>query len=161
MGTRGLITGVDIGTTTAVALVDLKGRLVGMKSQKHFLHHEMQQFIQSFGQPVLFATDVVKVPAQKLAAGFGVRVEAPQKDLQRKEKSGLVGMFLKNFHKKTENFHEVSALAAAIVCYNKHAGKFRWVDRQLAGLNLVGRSEEIKKRVLYGVSVNRILEGRR
>lgn len=162
MGARGLIVGVDIGTTTAAALLDLKGNLVGLKSQKHFQQGAVQQFIQSFGQPVLFATDVVKVPetVNKLAAAFNVRVEVPVKDLGRKEKSELVCLFLEKKEKETDNYHEVSALAAAIVCYNKHENKFRQIDRRLFGLGLGGRGEEIKRKVLYGISMNRVLEGR-
>ncbi len=159
---RGLIVGVDIGTTTAVALLDLKKNLVSIKSKKHFSQAEMQQFIQSFGQPALFATDVAKIPesASKLAASFNIRVESPQKDLGRKEKSSMVGVFLRKNARKIENYHEVSALAAAIICYNKHESKFRKVERQLSEKGFLEKVEEIKKKVLYGVSVNRILEGR-
>ena len=159
---RGLIVGVDIGMTTAIALLDLNGNFIGLKSQKEFPQHEMQQFIQNHGQPVLFTTDVTKAPVgiSKLAASFNVRAETPQKDLGRREKGELASVFLKKLNKTPENFHEVSALAAAIVCYNKHESKFRKVERQLSERGVFERVEEIKKKVLYGISVNRVLEGR-
>ncbi len=158
----GLIVGIDIGTTTAVALLGLKGNLISLRSKKHFPQFEIQQFIQNFGQPVLFAVDVVKVPetVHKLAASFSVRVESPQMDLGRREKSSLVVSFLQKTKQKIGNFHEVSALAAAIVCYNKHEGKFRKIERQVWERGATERVEDIKKKVLYGVSVSRILEGR-
>src|SRR3989338_2438847 len=97
MMARGLIVGVDIGTTTALALLDLRGNLIGLKSQKHFPQYEIQQFIQNFGQPVLFATDVTRAPVSvsKLAASFNTRVETPESDLRRKGKSEIVSVFLK------------------------------------------------------------------
>ncbi len=163
MGYKGLIVGIDQGTTTAVAIVDLKGVFVGMKSKKDFSQSEQQEYIQSFGQPLLIAVDVSKIPAlvQKLGASFIVRVEAPQKDLGRLEKSEVVSVFLSNYKGvAAQNFHEVSALAAAVVCYNKHGNKFRQIERQLSELGLVERTEEIKKKVVQGISVNRALEGR-
>lgn len=157
-----MIVGVDQGTTSAVAVLDLKGNFLGVLSKKNFSQSEQQSYIQSFGQPLLFATDVVKVPAtaQKLAASFNVKVETLRKDLGRAEKSEIVLAFLERYNKTTENFHEVSALAAAIVCYNKYENKFRQIERQLTERGLAERTEEVKRKVVQGVSVNRVLEGR-
>ncbi|HIK00230.1 TPA: DUF460 domain-containing protein, partial [archaeon] len=159
---RGLIVGIDAGTTTAVAVLDLRGGLLGLVSKKNFSQSEQQSYIQIFGQPLLFSVDVVKVPAttEKLAAAFNTRVEAPQKNLGRRGKSELVSVFLDRYKKTTEDFHEVSALAAAIVCYNKYENKFRQIERQLNELGLDNRIEEIKRKVVQGISVNRALEGR-
>ena len=162
MGGRGLIVGVDQGTTAAVAVLDLRGALLGLHSQKNFSLSEQQLFIQSFGQPLLFAIDVSKVPAtiQKLAASFGCVVVAPQKDFGRQEKSETASSFLQKYKQATENFHEVSALAAAIFCYNKYENKFRQIERQLAERGVLERVEEIKRKAVQGISVNRALEGR-
>lgn len=159
---RGLIVGIDPGTTSAVAVLDLKGNLLGLKSKKGFPQNEIQSYVQGFGQPLLFSVDVVKVPTtvEKIAAAFNLRVEAPQKDLGRREKSALVSTFLNKFNKTTEDFHGVSALAAAIVCYNKHENKFRQIERQLKEQGILDRVEEIKRKVIQGISVDRALEGR-
>ncbi len=162
MGVRGLIVGIDAGTTTAIAVLDLRGNLLGLCSKKNFTQSEQQTYIQNFGQPLLFAVDVVKIPAtiEKLAAAFNTRVETPQKNLGRREKSDVVSVFLSKYMRTTEDFHEVSALAAAIFCYNRYENKFRQIERQLSELGFWDRIEEIKRKVIQGISVNRALEGR-
>ncbi len=159
---KGLIVGIDSGTTTAVALLDLKGVLVGLKSQKHFLKKDLQEFIQQSGQPVLVATDVVKIPeiVSKIAAGFNVKINPVVKNLKRKEKFFIVDSFLDKYGKKAENKHEVDALSAAIVCYNKHENKFRQIERQLIEKGNAHRIEEIKEKAIKGISVDRALAGR-
>ena len=159
---RGLIVGVDSGTTSAVAVLDLRGNLLGKVSKKSFSQSEQQSYIQQFGQPIFFAVDVVKPSStiEKLAASFNVRIEAPQKNLGRREKSALTSSFLNKYKAGADNFHEVSAVAAAIVFYNKHENKFRQIERQLADLGVSERIDEVKRKVIEGVSVNRVLEGR-
>lgn len=163
MGHSGLIVGIDIGTTTAVALLDLQGNFLGLKCKKHFSHSEIFEFIQQKGQPVLVATDVSKVPdnVHKISAAFNAIIAAPAKDLGRFEKSALVSSFLEGTKIAADDFHEVSALAAAITCYNKHENKFRQIEKLLDVAGIFGRADEVKKKVLQGISVNRILEGRK
>jgi predicted RNase H-like nuclease (RuvC/YqgF family) len=160
---RGLIAGLDAGTTTAVALLDLRGNLLDLKSKKNFSKKEVQEFIQQKGQPVLITTDVVKVPKGivKIASAFNTKTDVIEKNLERKEKKEIVCGFLKKYNKKPENKHEADALAAAIVCYNKHENKFRQIERQLSERGVLERADEVKEKVVRGVSVNRVLEGRR
>ena len=159
---RGLIIGIDPGTTTAIAVLDLRGGLLGLRSKKTFSLAEAQNYIQDFGQPLLFAVDVVKIPAtvEKIAASFGVRVEAPLRNFRRRGKSRVVAGFLGKYKKTVKDFNVVSALAAAVFCYNKYENKFRQIERQLSELGAQERVEEVKRKVVQGVSVARVLEGR-
>lgn len=162
MEAKGLIVGIDPGTTTAIAVLDLHGNLLGVKSKKSFTRGEQVHYIQNFGQPIKFAVDTAKIPStvEKTAAAFNIGVETPEKDLPRKEKSFIAAGFLQKHKKSVEDYHGVSALVAAIVCYNKYENKFRQVERQLTERGLGDRIEEVKRKVLKGISVNRVLEGR-
>ncbi|MEO2154201.1 MAG: DUF460 domain-containing protein, partial [Nanoarchaeota archaeon] len=104
-----LIVGVDPGTTTALAALDLKGNLVFTWSKKNTTEQEVINKIIEYGQPIVFATDKSKIPSfiKKLSDRFLVDVFAPKKDLNVNFKKQLV----KEFGFKVDNIHELDALA--------------------------------------------------
>ena len=108
-----LIVGIDPGTTTAYAVLDIESNLIYLKSSKQLDLNQMISEIITFGKPVLVGTDKVKVPSliEAFAAKLGAKIVSPQEDLKVIEKRRM-----------TENFdfsdeHQGDALASALFAY--------------------------------------------
>ena len=134
-----LIVGVDVGTTSAVAAVDLEGRLIHIISGKDFGVDEIVAKIRECGTPSLIATDVYPTPKsiKKIASSFGANTFTPKKDISIEDKIFLT----KDFNPK--NPHERDALAAAL-------NAFRKKNNLLKKASSKGLSEVEKNKLLKG-----------
>lgn len=139
--------GYDPGLTSAIALVDMKGGLAGVKSGRELKESEAIEFIRAFGKPVFVCADKTPVPAavEKLASIFETGVFAPTAVLSVDEKKGLCrGLAL-------ENAHERDAAAAALNAYNFHLNKIKnlrkkFADGEIAKI-IQGKPQEAPKEV--------------
>lgn len=139
-----LIIGVDPGLTTAVAITDLSGNSIILKSKKEFSKSEIIKFVSEYGRPLIISTDKANVPflIEKLAAAFGCRVFNPSQDLSVEEKNELA----KNV--QTNDIHEKDAFAAAMVAYKSHASQFSKIDLALSSLGLDIDPDTVKKMII-------------
>ncbi|MCJ7450502.1 MAG: DUF460 domain-containing protein [Candidatus Nanohaloarchaeota archaeon QJJ-9] len=112
------IVGIDPGTTTAVAVINLEGELLGYKSRKEFSESKINEYIISFGKPLIVATDVSKVPSlvEKIASTFSAELYAPKKDLGQEEKEAIV----KETHEDELDSHSKDAISAAIKAFKEN-----------------------------------------
>jgi len=146
-----LIVGIDPGTTVGVAIIDLSGNLIAIKSQKSWSYSDVVNFILSHGKPIVIATDKKTVPdyVNKLKASFNCILYTPKEDIPVEKKKSLASGF------KILNDHERDALAAARDAYNSYKNKLRNIEKRIPrGYDL----EEIKAGIIKGLSLKSMLE---
>ena len=147
---RPLVVGIDPGTTTAVALMDLNGVVLLVTSRKGFAPAELRALITSYGTPVVVCSDVS--PAQKavlkLAAGFPAQVTSPETIVPRREKKKMLRAF--EFRPRLRNDHERDAVCAALLAWRELRPLMEKVDSRLAKLGVgdAAAASTIKVQVL-------------
>ncbi|MFH0862096.1 MAG: DUF460 domain-containing protein [Candidatus Altiarchaeota archaeon] len=143
MATRYIIVGVDPGTTTAVAAIDLRGRIVGLHSSKDMGLAETVKYILSVGRPSLVASDVNPPPdfVASVATKFGVTLFIPEKTLSVTDKLDLTRPH------SAADAHQRDALAAALNAQHEYGNKLRKAES-------IGLPDEAKHLVLQGHSIS-------
>ncbi len=118
-----VLVGVDPGTTTAVAIVGLDGRVLDVTSSRTADAAEITEWIIERGRPMLVAADVTPMPetVEKLRRSVDAAGWVPESDLPVDEK----------LHRTQEvsydNDHERDAAAAALYAFDDHADQFERV----------------------------------
>ncbi|MFH1402995.1 MAG: DUF460 domain-containing protein [Candidatus Altiarchaeota archaeon] len=137
-----LIVGVDPGTTTGVALIDLKGNLVSVTSSRDMGLSGVIEHIVSHGVPSMMACDVNPAPGMvsKLASSMGVATYVPDKPLSVSEKIGLTRGL------DTSDAHQRDSLAAALNAFIKNKNLFKKIESK-------GLGDDVKHIVLQGYSI--------
>lgn len=114
---RRTIVGIDPGTTTAWAVLDLEGNLLQLGSSKEVGLSSLISIISSFGRPIIVGCDKKKTPSlvDEFGRKCGARVISPNTDLKVEFKRGLcIGV-------KPENSHEMDALSSARFAHKEAA----------------------------------------
>ena len=147
-----VIVGVDPGTTTAVAVLDLDGTVLDVLSTRTADNADIVEWIIERGRPLVFAADVAPMPGavEKLRRSFDAAGWHPESDLPVDEK----------LHRTREcgydNDHERDALAAALFAADDHADRF---DRIRAKVPPTVDVDEVLARVVSGdESVEAVLD---
>jgi len=145
-----IIVGVDPGTTTAVAILDLSGRLVGASSSRVSSIPDIIEHISEMGRPVVIATDVVPPPAavEKIKRAFKAILFTPNERLSVEEKVRLAKPL------GYANDHERDAIAAAVKAFNTYKNKFAQIDKK-APSHL---SDDVKAMAIEGKPVEVALD---
>lgn len=117
-----MIIGVDPGSTSAVAGIDLEGELELLESGKNFPPHEIIEKIIEAGKPVVVTSDKGKMPSKvdKIASSMGAETYVPDEDLDQEKKSELG---------RGDNSHEKDAVASAINAYNNMQREIRKIEK--------------------------------
>ncbi|MCD2200517.1 DUF460 domain-containing protein [Halobacterium sp. KA-4] len=113
--------GIDPGTTTAVALVALDGRVLDVTSTRTADTAEVIEWIIERGRPVVVAADVTPMPAtvEKIRASFDAAGWAPDTDLPVDEKQH------RTREEGYDDDHQRDAMAAALFARDAHADQIR------------------------------------
>ncbi len=121
-----IIVGVDPGTTTAVAILDLNGKLVEVSSSRVSSVPDIIEHISEMGRPVVIATDMVPPPAavEKIKRAFNAVLFTPNERIPVEEKVRLARPL------GYSNDHERDALAAAVKAFNAYKNKFAQIDKK-------------------------------
>ncbi|MHC1585882.1 MAG: DUF460 domain-containing protein [Candidatus Syntropharchaeia archaeon] len=145
-----LIVGIDPGTTTGVAALDLEGKLVSLFSSRTTTLSEIIALIASLGRPLLITSDVTPAPTtvKKVKSAFNAILYEGEESLSIQEKINLT----RSFHCK--NDHERDALAAAIRAFKGVKNKFAQIEKKIPGDI---DANEVKALVLRGLSIERAL----
>ncbi len=143
-----LIVGIDPGTTTGIAILNFKGELVNLFSSKDFGIDRVIEHLIPLGKVSIISTDVNPAPefVSKLVTKLGSRLFLPEESLKIEEKIRLS----RNYN--TKNSHERDALSSAINAFNKFSNKFRKIE-------LLGYGDDVKHRVIKGISIENAIEG--
>jgi len=141
-----IIVGLDPGTTTGIAALNLSGELVDQISSRTLSSSDVIEWIAARGRPLLVATDVFPTPGsvEKVKRAFNAVLYSPGGDIPAEEKIALG----KEFGYK--NDHERDALAAAISAFKKYRNKFLQVAKKVPSeIN----PDEVKALVVRGYSI--------
>lgn len=122
-----VVVGVDPGTTTAVALVDLDGRVLDTWSSRAADSGTVIEWIVERGRPVLVAADVTPMPERvdAIRRSFEAAEWTPDSDLPVDEK------LHRTRDAAYENDHERDALAAALFAHDDHEDQFERIARKV------------------------------
>jgi predicted RNase H-like nuclease (RuvC/YqgF family) len=143
-----VVVGIDPGTTTAVALLDLDGSPLDVHSTRTADTAEVIEWIIEHGRPVLVAADVEPMPdtVEKIRRSFDAGGWIPERDLPVDEK------LHRTREEPYDNDHERDALAAALFAFDDHAEQFERVaaktppelDRGEVIARVVGGEESVE-----------------
>ncbi len=149
---KSVILGIDPGTTTALAVVDLDGKLLEVFSSRNFSFSKVLSFTTNYDIAIV-ASDVA--PAQKfvekVSSSLNSVLFAPSQPLSVADKVAIVN---EKFSRSSyANPHERDALAAAVKAYSNYRNTLEQVDKKLEELRLTKLKSEVRKLVLKGESV--------
>ncbi len=164
---RYLLVGVDPGLNTGLAILDLNGRLLEVKSLKRCSRGDLIREITRHGIPLVFATDVTPPPKmiEKLAALFDAKLFAPSEPMPTEEKIELVRCYIEQLNEKNLNgakpkdSHQRAALAAALKAYQKYKPLMEKVEAHIREKQAKVPVEEVKALVIKGISISNAIEG--
>ncbi len=147
---RYLIVGLDPGTTTGIAAVDLDGNLVLLSSSRQMTMSDIVEEIYRAGKPLIIASDVQQMPysVEKIRRAFNAIPYTPRQSLSVEAKYDLTASF------SYTNDHERDSLSAALDAYRSLQNKFRNITKRVRpGVDL----DEVRARVLRGQPLDTVL----
>ena len=144
-----LIVGVDIGTTTGLAIYDLDKNLLYTGSRKNFSVSNIVKEIMNYGTPLVIATDKKKIPSRikKISATFNSKVFSPDHDLTIEEKERILSINIKDAHER-------DALASALFAFREYESMFNNINRELNVMNMSQHSDKVKEMLITGRAKN-------
>lgn len=145
-----LIVGIDPGTTTAIAALDLEGNLVHLSSSRQTSMSLITESLYRIGKPLVIASDVSEMPfsVEKIRRGFSAVAFSPRQDMSVEQKTLLAAPF------RTGNDHERDALSAALEAFRFYNHKFQGISRRIPpGYPL----DEVQAGLIRGLPLERIL----
>lgn len=148
--TKQLIVGIDPGTTVGYAILDLDGNLIQLGSEKHCTLKDLISKTIWIGDIIIVGTDRKQTPyfVSQFATKVGARLYHPKKDLLVSEKRSAVSNF------KTNNYHELDALASAIFASNEIRGLLTRIDNFIRIYSKEHIKDQIRKKViLEGINI--------
>ncbi|MBI2172945.1 MAG: DUF460 domain-containing protein [Candidatus Aenigmarchaeota archaeon] len=144
-----LIAGVDPGTRTGVAVLDISSGFYKTFMVKGSADDVCAALIEH-GEPIIIASDKAKLPdfVRRVASSFNARSFYPSKDARISEKSLVTeGM-------EFSNDHEMDALAAALLAKKEYSRMFEKVDAALKAKEMDDMSDEVKELLLKNEAAN-------
>jgi uncharacterized protein len=147
---RYLIVGIDPGTTTAVAALDLDGNLMHLESSRQMNMSGVIEALYRVGKPLVVASDVQEMPysVEKIRRAFSAVAYTPRQDTSVEAKLELTAGF------PYTNVHERDALSAALDAYLQYQNKFRNLIRRVPpGHDL----DEVRAGVIRGQALDQVL----
>ena len=147
---RYLIVGIDPGTTTAVAALDLDGNLLHLASSRQMNMGDVVESLYRVGKPLIIASDVQEMPysVEKIRRAFSAVAYTPKQDVSVETKVELTAAF------PYGNDHERDALSAALDAYRHYRHKFQNLLKRIPpGHDL----DEVRARVIRGQSLDQVI----
>jgi predicted RNase H-like nuclease (RuvC/YqgF family) len=145
-----LIVGIDPGTTTAVAALDLDGNLLHLQSSRQTSMSDVIESLYKVGKPLVIASDVHDMPfsVEKIRRAFNAVPYSPRQDITVETKHQLTEQY------EYMNDHERDALAAALDAYRQYRNKFQNVAKRVPpGHDL----DEVRAGVIRGQPLEQVL----
>ena len=138
--------GIDLGTTTGIAILDTNGSVISLSSKKETTKNEIVKHIMKFGNPLIIASDVNPLPKgiEKLASAVGSKVFYPNISMTYKEKVKIVD----DYKEKIGDSHQKDALAAALRAFKNYHSMLLKIDETVKKFKRKDLFDEVVKRVL-------------
>lgn len=148
MAKKLLIAGIDIGLHTGLALLDLEGNLICLKTQDSAKTSELINLLMDYGNVIAISVDrqIPSKNARKIASSLSAKLILPSKNMTKKKKRILVSKFLKN-EKIRINSHERSALASAIFAYKKFKPRLKKLKDKLDKTKQMDKYEMVRDKI--------------
>jgi predicted RNase H-like nuclease (RuvC/YqgF family) len=130
---RLLMVGIDAGTTVGIAIADIRGNLVALKSGRGLSRGNVIRHIVEYGHPILIASDVVPAPSfvEKLSASLQTHLFAPEKLLSVAEKRSIAKTFDPQSNLRPSNSHQRDALAAISKAFQAHGAQLKMLHKRI------------------------------
>jgi predicted RNase H-like nuclease (RuvC/YqgF family) len=147
---RYLIVGIDPGTTTAFAALDLDGNLLHLQSSRQMTNSDVIEALCRVGKPLVIASDVEEMPytVEKIRRAFSAIAYTPKQDASVESKVDLTSPY------PYANDHERDALSAALDAYRQYRHKFQNLLKRIPpGHDL----DEVRARVIRGQSLDQVI----
>lgn len=147
---RYLIAGIDPGTTTAVAALDLDGNLLHLSSSRQTSMSDVVESLYKVGKPLIIASDVREMPfsVEKIRRAFNAVAYSPKQDLAVEAKLAIAGSY------DYQNDHERDALSAALDAFRQYRNKFQNVVKRVPpGHDL----DEVRAGIIRGQRLEQVL----
>lgn len=145
-----LIVGIDPGTTTAIAALDLEGNLLLLESSRQTSMSGVIETLYRVGKPLIIASDVHEIPfsVEKIRRAFNAVAHTPKQDMSVEVKQALTSKY------PCQNDHERDALSAALEACRTYRNKFRNARKRVpAGYEV----EEVMAGIVRGQSVEQVI----
>jgi hypothetical protein len=149
-GSRYLVVGIDPGTTTAIAALDLDGKVVHLSSSRQRPMSEVIKALYRAGKPLVIASDVREMPfsVERIRRAFSAVGYTPREDRSVEEKADMVAGF------QYGNIHERDALAAAIDAFRHYRNRLQNALRRVPpGVEL----DRVRAGIIRGRSLDQVL----
>ena len=147
---RYLIVGIDPGTTTAVAALDLEGNIIYLGSSRQMTMSDVIEAIYKAGKPLVIASDVHDMPfsVEKIRRAFNGVAFSPRQDMSIEAKLEITADF------PYQNDHERDALAAALEAFRNYRNKFQNLLRRVPpGYEL----DDVRAGIVRGQALEQVL----
>ncbi|NLD57569.1 MAG: DUF460 domain-containing protein [Methanomicrobiales archaeon] len=147
---RYLIVGIDPGTTTAFAALDLDGNLHHLQSSRQMSMADVIEALYRVGKPLVIASDVQEMPfsVEKIRRSFSAVAYTPKQDMSVESKVELTAPF------SYANDHERDALSAALDAFRHYRHRFQSLVKRIPpGHDL----DEVRARVIRGQSLEQVI----
>ena len=130
---RLLIVGIDAGTTVGIAVADIRGRLLALKSGRGLSRGDVIRYIVEYGNPILIASDVAPAPSfvEKLSASLQTHLYIPAKLISVAEKRTLSKNFDPQSPLHPSNSHQRDALAALSKAFQAHGAQLKMLHKRI------------------------------
>jgi predicted RNase H-like nuclease (RuvC/YqgF family) len=145
-----LIVGIDPGTTTAIAALDLEGNLLHLSSSRQMSMSDVTEVLYKIGKPLIIASDVHEMPysVEKIRRAFNGVAYTPRQDMSVETKLELASPH------PYRNDHERDALSAALDAYRSYKNKFQSILKRVPpGYDL----DEVRAAIVRGLSVEQAI----
>ncbi|AXV37063.1 MAG: DUF460 domain-containing protein [Methanobacteriaceae archaeon] len=157
------IVGFDPGLTVGIAILNLDGDLVSLKSCKEVSKSDIISHIINFGKTLIISTDVYPPPkmVKKLATLLNAKIYSPKKVISVEDKLEIVDNYLndRSIVERPENAHERDSLAAAIKTYKNYQNKLKQIDKRVEGLEISPQDlDEIRAQVIKGNTISSAID---
>ncbi len=156
---RYFILGVDPGTTAAICLLNLRGKVHLLESKRALTRADIIRKVYEHGVPIVVATDTTPVPHQvkKIASTLNAEIYEPNKPIAVADKQELAREYSDNV--KIGNAHERDALTAAVYAYRSVLSKLEQIDHKIREEQISVERDHLKALVLKGMPMNEAIAG--
>ncbi|MFX0121007.1 MAG: DUF460 domain-containing protein [Candidatus Hodarchaeota archaeon] len=161
---KNIILGVDPGTTTGIAVIDLmKGNVLYLKSKRECGISEIIRIVSKYGKICCVAADVIPIPAtvEKIAKITGAKLISPTVLVSAAAKRE----YLHDYRDITVNYshlnsHERDALFGAVKAYNSMKEQLDKINNlvQDSHPELLSKLSEIQRLVIAGNSISNAIQ---
>ncbi len=151
--TNYFILGVDPGTTAAICLFTLNGKIHKLVSRKGLVRADIIRLVYEEGIPVIVASDVPQVPkfVEKIARTINAEIYTPNKPIPVAEKNELAREYSEDM--KVRNAHERDALTAAVFAYRNILPKLQQIDKKIRDEQIPVDRNQLRALVIKGMSM--------